>query len=742
MAADGSIVIETEIDDKAAQQELNRLNRKIQNLNDQIYTKRQQQMPLVEQSKQLGAALDAAKAKLESMKGGEEFSTAAAINAQTQRVKELQKEWDAVQRQVEGYDNQIKKANISLNLAKEQAGAVQQQLAAAGPSSEAMANAMNRVGKSVQRFSMRLREVIRSALVFTLISQALASLRTWLGRVIKTNDEASAAIARLRGALLTLAQPLLEVIIPAFTALVNVLARIISVIAQIVSMLFGTTAEQSKEAAEGLYEETEALEGVGAAADEAAGSLAGFDEINTINTENASAAGGGGSVSTIEPDFSFDTTMGEDQLKRILGLIEAIGAALAAWRISSALGLGLKGFLGLLLAIYSAIQFVKNLFDAWTNGVTWENLLGMLASAAALAAGLGIALGPVAAGISLVVTGLAMLATGFHDAFANGWTLENLLLTISGIFATGLGISLITGSFIPALIGAIAGLLIAITVAYGEGENLLNGVRTMLEGFVDFFVGVFTGDIEKASQGISKIFDGLKTALTAIVDGIKNMFNSFLDWLDEKTHGKLTGLINWIRDFINGHIEGLKQTLSGLIDGIEQIFQGLLDFFTGVFTGDWNLAWQGVLDIFKGVWNGIISLLEGAINFIINGINSLISGFNSILSISDTVAEALFGTTIRIPSISKVSLPRLATGSVIPPNREFLAVLGDNKQETEVVSPLSTMKQAMLEAMRESGISDGTITVVVNLDGKEVARNSVKHINNMTRQAGRSVLLI
>ena len=95
-----------------------------------------------------------------------------------------------------------------------------------------------------------------------------------------------------------------------------------------------------------------------------------------------------------------------------------------------------------------------------------------------------------------------------------------------------------------------------------------------------------------------------------------------------------------------------------------------------------------------------------------------------------------------IPSIQSFSIPALATGSVIPPNREFLAVLGDNKQETEVVSPLSTMKQAVLEAMRESGMTDGTITVVVNLDGKEVARNSVKHINNMTRQAGRSVLLI
>src|SRR5699024_9376976 len=148
--------------------------------------------------------------------------------------------------------------------------------------------------------------------------------------------------------------------------------------------------------------------------------------------------------------------------------------------------------------------------------------------------------------------------------------------------------------------------------------------------------------------------------------------------------------------------------------------------------------------IFTGVWNNIVAALEGAVNLIIKGINWLISQLNKVsFTIPDWV-PAIGGNNFgfNIPSISEISIPRLAQGSVIPPNREFLAVLGDNKQETEVVSPLSTMKQAMLEAMRESGISDGTITVVVNLDGKEVARNSVKHINNMSRQAGRSVLLI
>ena len=77
MAADGSIVIETEIDDKKAQQELNRLNRRIQNLNDQIYVKRQQQMSLVEQARQLGAELDAAKATLDGMQSGREFNTSS-----------------------------------------------------------------------------------------------------------------------------------------------------------------------------------------------------------------------------------------------------------------------------------------------------------------------------------------------------------------------------------------------------------------------------------------------------------------------------------------------------------------------------------------------------------------------------------------------------------------------------------------------------------------------------------------
>ena len=213
--------------------------------------------------------------------------------------------------------------------------------------------------------------------------------------------------------------------------------------------------------------------------------------------------------------------------------------------------------------------------------------------------------------------------------------------------------------------------------------------------------------------------------------------------------------MNWFVDTFGPGIAGAVSTvievLGGFVgiavdvaNGVLEALNGVLNFLIGVFSGDWERAWDGISQVFKGVWNGIVGALEGAINLIIRGVNWLISQLNKVsFSIPDWV-PAVGGKSFgfNIPKISELSIPRLAQGAVIPPNREFLAVLGDNKKETEVVSPLSTMKQAVLEAMRESGISDGTITVVVNLDGKEVARNSVKHINNMTRQAGRSVLLI
>lgn len=760
MAADGYIIVEANIDDKKAQQELTKLNKQIHSLEEQLASKKQGRLPLEEKLDVVNRKLEEARKQLSmlqdeqlavnaAMQPGaspEDFIAAysdrdrvnAALKQQQAEVNAIEKEWKSADNALKRYDATITGLEGRLNQAKEDAGAIQQRMATANPATKAMSHAMERMQKSTQRFSMRLREVVRSALVFTVISQGAAALREWLGKVVNTNDEAREAIARLRGALLTLAQPLLEVIIPAFTTFVNILARLITYIAQAITMLFGTTYQQAAQAAESLYNEAEAIESVGKAAKESGKSLASFDEINQISS-NKGGSGTDASVAVNVPDFSVAESGDEGLLKRILDLVLAIGAGLAAWKISSLLALGALGFLGILLSLLSTILFFQGALDAFKNGTNFENVLTMLIASAGIALGLfsalGPVIGPIAAGISLIVTGLIMLGIGFNDAAQNGANFSNMLLTIGGLLASGLGISLLVGSFIPLLIAAIASVVLALAAGYGHADEIIQGLKDILSGFIDFFAGVFTGDFERTVNGISQIFSGISGIIDAIISTLEDMLVSFLDFIDEKTGGKLTAIIDFLKREISSFFSFIRTAFSGVIVGVQDILTGIVTFISGVFTGNWEKAWNGVVGIFSGISNQIISLFEGVINLIIAGINKVIDAANWV---ADLVPG--LGGFINIPNIPSVELPRvkvpaLARGAVIPPNREFLAVLGDQKSGTNIETPLATMVQAFKQALAESGYNGRSEATLV-LD-REVLGKVVYKLNKAeTRRIG------
>ena len=86
-------------------------------------------------------------------------------------------------------------------------------------------------------------------------------------------------------------------------------------------------------------------------------------------------------------------------------------------------------------------------------------------------------------------------------------------------------------------------------------------------------------------------------------------------------------------------------------------------------------------------------------------------------------------------------IPHLAAGTVVPPNNPFLAVLGDNRQETEIVAPYSTIKQAAGDAIAERGGTSSPVTLIVKAgDGftrtlsfslaEESRRRGVSLVNN------------
>ena len=717
--ADGSIIFSTEIDNKKAQAELDKLEKKIASLEIKASQAGAKKIPLEEQADALGVALDDAKQKLEALKAS--GASPGAIGAQSETVTSLQYQWDQVNNKIDRYNREIEKANGDIDVSKSRAGELAAQLASAGRNTEKMSAGVKKAEKSAKTFASRMKSVVRSALVFTVITQALSKFRNWIGDVIKVSPEATAAIARLKGALLTLVQPLVNIIIPAFTKFVNILAAIINKIASVFAVLTGKTVESSKAAAEALNKQTSALNGTGAAAKEAKKQLLGFDEINQL-TEDTS--GGGGGSGTIAPDFSgFDDT--EDELNTILGLVGAIATGLLAWKIASLFTDSLSMIGGIALAAAGAFALVYFWLDAWNNGIDMQNFLGMLAGVAALAGGLAIAFGSTAAGIALVIGGLAMLVVGIKDVIENGFTLENTLTIIAGLLAAGLGIGLLTGNWIPLLIAGIAAALIALVSFTGHGEELINGLKETIDGFGKFFKGVFSGDMEMTAEGLKQIWDGLKNTWNAVIDSIRDAWNMFIEWLRGK-NPELAAIF-----------ETYGKLVSDLYNSVKQILGGIITFISGVFTGDWDKAWEGVKQIFKGIWNGIVSILEGAVNLIIGGINWMIRQLNKIqIKAPDWLGGGTIG--FNIPAISTVSIPRLAQGTVIPPNREFLAVLGDQKNGTNVEAPLETIKQALADVLSQNG-SGEEITIKFTGDLATLARVLTPEITRQQRRTQRAL---
>ena len=665
------------------------------------------------------------------------------VSEQAERVRMLQSEFNKTANSIDKLNEKLNKTGDKISDAKTQAVELSRQID--GRSKGAgLRNATEAAADSMKVFGQRVKSVVRSALVFTVITQALTKVRDWAKNVVMVNSDARESIAQLKGALLTLAQPLVSVIVPAFTLLVKVITAVVLQITRLVALISGKSVKATADSAKALNKQTNALKGTGNAAKKAAGQLAAFDEINQISTDTADNAGGGASADAITPDFSYMDEI-NDKLKKIADAVMLIAAGLALWKLGSSLpgtlGKILTKLGGILIAVGGLIILWESLSDAWNDGVNWKNLLGSLAGAAALAGGLALAFGKVGAGIGLVVSGAALLVAALHDMMEGGMNLENTLMSVAGLMIGGLGIAVLTGSWIPLLIAAIASLLVAVVNAYGDTEQFVDGIKTMLDGFVDFFAGIFTGDIDRAIGGIEKIFKGLQNVLFSIVDALKNMFLSFLDWLDEKTGGKLHGIIEFIKSSVTGAFTFIKDFIGNAMAAIKKIFTGIVKFLSGAFTDDWDKAWEGIKDIFDGISTAIKGTWASATKAIIRALNWLIDKANKISFTVPGWVPGLGGKHIgvNIPKINELQIPKLAQGAVIPPNREFMAVLGDQKHGTNIEAPLDTIKQAVAEVLGQG--SDRPITIIVQMDGKEMFRQMVRENNSQVRMNGKSPLL-
>ena len=712
--ADGSVIFSCDLDSTKAQKKLSKLRDEISELNSKLEMETGNKMNL---EKQLDAASQAAKATEERVKmlrkeverlndrewiqkqgfTQNEYQTQvldrraaaeaelkqqeALLHTQTKEVKTLSAAYEETTANIDSMTVKLDKAKVA-------AGELIANTEQERREREAENSALAKAGQYAARFRDQVKSLARSMLVFSVITAALMALRKQIKAAIATSAEASDAFARLKGALLTLAAPLMDVLIPALTWLMNLLAAIVSEIVTIISILSGKSKKSMEASGKNLYKEAAAIDATGKAAKEATDALAAFDEINKLST--TTSVGGGGGASAIAPDFDFDEGPMMEKLDKVFQKINDIFKTIRA---------GLE----------IVVDDLKWSFDKKVipkSKATWLTVLTAL-----LGATLGAAFGGITGGVIGLSLGvlLGLYLVGLDpETWKTEMDAEDAwIVVITALLGALLGSVFlgITGGVAGFSLGAILGLYLT---GFAEGDEEHGGKSQLLSELIVVLcalLGAVIGSIVTPGVG------------TVVGMGL----------------GLILGLsIYSVR-------KDPKKGTQRLVSIGRSVLLGLLAGVLGV-----GLAALGIVSAGTAF---IISAAIGlALKFFVDSVDDskvrkATSGFTGTRVSKKAPARSRRVAAQNLDGNAPVynDIPQLAHGAVIPPNKEFLAVLGDQKSGTNIETPLATMVDAFKQAMAESG--GGATTVVIQLDGKEIARSTVKNINNMTRAAGKPVLL-
>lgn len=711
--ADGSVIFSCDLDSTKAQKKLSKLRDEISELNSKLEKETGNKMNL---EKQLDAASQAAKATEERVKmlrkeverlndrewiqkqgfTQNEYQTQvldrraaaeaelkqqeALLHTQTKEVKTLSAAYEETTANIDSMTVKLDKAKVA---AGEMIANVEQER----KEREAENSALAKAGQYAARFRDQVKSLARSMLVFSVITAALMALRKQIKAAIATSAEASDAFARLKGALLTLAAPLMDVLIPALTWLMNLLAAIVSEIVTIISILSGKSKKSMEASGKNLYKEAAAIDATGKAAKEATDALAAFDEINKLST-TTSVGGGGGGASAIAPDFDFDEGPMMEKLDKVFQKINDIFKTIRA---------GLE----------IVVDDLKWSFDKKVipkSKATWLTVLTAL-----LGATLGAAFGGITGGVIGLSLGvlLGLYLVGLDpETWKTEMDAEDAwIVVITALLGALLGSVFlgITGGVAGFSLGAILGLYLT---GFAEGDEEHGGKSQLLSELIVVLcalLGAVIGSIVTPGVG------------TVVGMGL----------------GLILGLsIYSVR-------KDPKKGTQRLVSIGRSVLLGLLAGVLGV-----GLAALGIVSAGTAF---IISAAIGlALKFFVDSVDDskvkkATSSFTGTRASTSRLTRGVAAQSLNSAAPVYNEIPALASGAVIPPNRKFLAVLGDQKSGTNVEAPLSTIKQAVMEAMAQGSREPINVNLVV--DGKTLARVVVPNINNMTRAAGKPVLL-
>lgn len=254
---------------------------------------------------------------------------------------------------------------------------------------------------------------------------------------------------------------------------------------------------------------------------------------------------------------------------------------------------------------------------------------------------------------------------------------------------------------------------------------LLEIVFKIIDPIITLLEPLFT-IIGSLCEVLGDILRPILDALTPILEAISSVFD-LLSPIISLLISPLTKMADKFK-FVSGIVSGtLTPVLKALKAGIEGI-TSVVKMISGAFSTAFGALKKIVDDAWAAIkkpLNAMLAGLESIANGFIRMLNTMIKGINKIgfdipnWGIFGDLAGKRFGFNIK--EISEIKIPRLAQGAVIPPNKEFLAMLGDQKNGTNIEAPLDTIKQALAEVLAEVG-GGNREPIVLQVNGRVLAK--------------------
>lgn len=599
----------------------------------------------------------------------------------------------------------VRAASLVLNQSAKQASASAQQVEKSwNGAMNSITRSARKAGSGVQRFGARLGSIVSGALVFNLISTGLSRLVGWFGTAMSSSNSFRQALANLQGAASTAAAPLVQALGSALSYVINLLATGISYLARFISLLTGKSISSMKAGAQAMNNYGSAAAGAAAAAEKATHSLAGFDEITRLDAPQQTSGGGGGSTG---PDYDFvdSTAAGFERLMDKArafwaGFRKLYGPSLDAW------GKAWNQVKATSLAVWPEVKTAAS--DLMNNGV--QPFLSYMTQtwAPGIANSWSQAMAPITGDLaSNAITNFAILFTSGCQIATDG--INHILLP---------GMQLI-GTIWSGLMSGISGYW----SQYGQPvlDGMTQGTQWLATLFDTLYYDIVEPILQAGMQNLDTLWNGhlkplwdnillfIGSVQTFLLSFWNNLLAPLLNFLIATAAPQIVGMINGIGTVVTTFFGHLSDTVSGIL----RVLRGLLDFISGVFTGDWEQAWNGITNIFLGFKDTLIGLARTVVNTISSLINTLITMVGSsvklmleqINSISFDVPDWVpviggnhigfqFDTSWSIPQI-----PMLASGGVI--RQPTLAMMGEYAgagSDPEIAAPQSAIGEAVAAA--------------------------------------------